>query len=113
MIGTVDGPNLVSHEMAGASAIDRPCRAAARPEPTVLGSANQEPLAETFGRHPAPFDGETRPLEHRMQNAGRQWADIAGRYQLKEPGIDRLVSWWHTDADLRRPMVVNPLLYPD
>jgi nucleoside-diphosphate-sugar epimerase len=63
-------------------------------------------LAQYFGIEPAPFDGETRPLEHRMQEAGRQWAEIASRYQLKEAGIDRLVSWWHTDADLGRPMEV-------
>jgi hypothetical protein len=44
-----------------------------------------------------------------MQDAGRQWADIAGRYHLKEPGIDRLVSWWHTDADLGRPLEVRIL----
>jgi hypothetical protein len=41
-----------------------------------------------------------------MQEASRQWAEIASRYQLKEAGIDRLVSWWHTDADLGRPMEV-------
>ncbi len=63
-------------------------------------------LAQYFGIEPAPFDGETRPLEHRMQDAGGQWADIAGRYQLKEPDIGKLVSWWHTDADLGRPMEV-------
>jgi hypothetical protein len=41
-----------------------------------------------------------------MQEASRQWSEIAGRYRLKESSIDRLVSWWHTDADLGRPMEV-------
>jgi nucleoside-diphosphate-sugar epimerase len=63
-------------------------------------------IAQYFGVEPVPFDGTTRPLESRMQNAGKQWADIAARHQLKEPDIDRLVSWWHTDADLGRPMEV-------
>jgi nucleoside-diphosphate-sugar epimerase len=63
-------------------------------------------LAQYFGIEPAPFDGETRPLEHRMQGAGEQWATIAARYQLREASIEKLVSWWHTDADLGRPMEV-------
>ena len=63
-------------------------------------------LAQYFGIEPAPFDGETRPLEHRMQGAGEQWAEIAARYHLREASIEKLVSWWHTDADLGRPMEV-------
>jgi nucleoside-diphosphate-sugar epimerase len=63
-------------------------------------------LAQYFGIEPAPIDGETRPLEHRMQGAGEQWATIAARYQLREASIEKLVSWWHTDADLGRPMEV-------
>jgi nucleoside-diphosphate-sugar epimerase len=63
-------------------------------------------IAEYFGLEPAPFDGQTRPLESRMQDAGKQWKDIATRHQLKEPNVDALVSWWHTDADLGRPMEV-------
>jgi len=63
-------------------------------------------LAQYFGIEPAPFDGETRPLERRMGDARDQWARIASRDKLREPDIDRLVSWWHTDADLGRPMEV-------
>ncbi|CAB3761939.1 SDR family oxidoreductase [Paraburkholderia humisilvae] len=63
-------------------------------------------IADYFGIEPAPFDGQIRPLETRMQDASKQWADIAARHQLKESDIDRLVSWWHTDADLGRPMEV-------
>jgi nucleoside-diphosphate-sugar epimerase len=63
-------------------------------------------LADYFGVEPAPFDGTTRPLESRMQDAGKQWQDIAARHRLKESDVDRLVSWWHTDADLGRPMEV-------
>jgi nucleoside-diphosphate-sugar epimerase len=63
-------------------------------------------LAEYFGIEPAPFDGETRPLEGRMQDAARQWQEIAARHGLAEADIGKLVSWWHTDADLGRPMEV-------
>jgi nucleoside-diphosphate-sugar epimerase len=63
-------------------------------------------VADYFGIEAAPFDGTTRPLEARMQNAGKQWSDIAGRYGLVESDIGKLASWWHTDADLGRPMEV-------
>jgi len=63
-------------------------------------------LAGYFGIEAAPFDGTVRPLEGRMQDAARQWIDVAAKYGLKEPDIDRLASWWHTDADLGRPMEV-------
>ncbi|HVE07246.1 MAG TPA: NAD-dependent dehydratase, partial [Paraburkholderia sp.] len=59
-----------------------------------------------FGVEAAPFDGTVRPLEARMQGAAQQWRDVAARFALKEPDVDRLVSWWHTDADLGRPMEV-------
>ncbi|MFE8103691.1 SDR family oxidoreductase [Brenneria goodwinii] len=63
-------------------------------------------LADYFGIEAAPFDGTERPLEGRMQDAARQWADIAAQHQLREPRIQQLASWWHTDADLGRPMEV-------
>jgi len=63
-------------------------------------------IAGYFGIEAVPFDGETRPLEGRMQEAGKAWADIAARFDLKEADIGKLASWWHTDADLGRPMEV-------
>jgi nucleoside-diphosphate-sugar epimerase len=42
------------------------------------------------------------PLEPRMQDAGRQWRAIVEKYSLAEPDVNRLASWWHTDADLGR-----------
>ncbi|SAL88223.1 NAD-dependent epimerase/dehydratase [Caballeronia arvi] len=63
-------------------------------------------IAEYFGIEPAPFDGQVRPLENRMQQTRKTWADIAARHALAEHDIDKLVSWWHTDADLGRPMEV-------
>ncbi len=63
-------------------------------------------LAAYFGVEPAPFDGVVRPLEARMQDAPEAWRAIAARHALAEPDIGRLASWWHTDADLGRPMEV-------
>ncbi|MGJ7486510.1 SDR family oxidoreductase [Variovorax sp. LT2P21] len=63
-------------------------------------------LADYFGIEAAPFDGTTRPLADRMADAPAQWAAIAAKHQLAEPNIDKLASWWHTDADLGRPMEV-------
>ncbi len=36
------------------------------------------------------------------------WAEIAERHGLVEADIDRLASWWHTDADLGRAMESSP-----
>lgn len=63
-------------------------------------------LADYFGIEAVQFDGEVRPLEGRMQNAGDAWRDIAARFDLKESDVGKLASWWHTDADLGRPMEV-------
>jgi nucleoside-diphosphate-sugar epimerase len=63
-------------------------------------------IAEYFGVEAAPFDGTGRPLEGRMQDAAVAWKEIAERHRLQEPAIEKLASWWHTDADLGRPMEV-------
>ena len=63
-------------------------------------------LADYFGIEAQPFDGVVRPLEGRMEGAAQAWADIAEQHQLTEPRIDKLASWWHTDADLGRTMEV-------
>jgi nucleoside-diphosphate-sugar epimerase len=63
-------------------------------------------LAAYFGIEAAPFDGTVRPLADRMEAGASQWKEIAARYQLREPDIGKLASWWHTDADLGRPMEV-------
>ncbi|RXH55295.1 SDR family oxidoreductase [Granulicella sibirica] len=61
-------------------------------------------LAARFGVEAAGPPNPIAPLETRMQNAALVWADIAAKYDLAEPDIDRLVSWWHTDADLGREL---------
>ena len=61
-------------------------------------------LAAYFGIEAAAFPASMMPLEGRMQEAQAAWTEIADKYQLAEPDIGKLASWWHTDADLGRPM---------
>lgn len=63
-------------------------------------------IAGWFGIDPVPFDGVVRPLEQQMSEDAEVWRDIAERHKLAEPKIDRLISPWHTDADLGRPIEV-------
>ncbi|CAO4174112.1 SDR family oxidoreductase [Methylorubrum populi] len=63
-------------------------------------------IAGWFGVEPAPFDGTVNPLEHQLAGAAPLWAEIAQRHNLIEPDLNRLVSPWHTDADLGRPIEV-------
>jgi len=52
------------------------------------------------------FAGEGAPLERQLANAAPLWKEIAARHRLVEPNLDILVSPWHTDADLGRPIEV-------
>jgi nucleoside-diphosphate-sugar epimerase len=63
-------------------------------------------IAGYFGIEPVAFDGVVRPLEGRMQDAAAQWQKIAAEFKLAEHDVSKLVSWWHTDADLGRDMEV-------
>ena len=63
-------------------------------------------IAEWFGLQPAPYPGAATPLEGQMADDGPVWARIAERDDLIEPELGRLVSPWHTDADLGRPIEV-------
>ncbi|HTJ28156.1 MAG TPA: SDR family oxidoreductase [Candidatus Limnocylindria bacterium] len=63
-----------------------------------------ERLAGWFGLEVAPFSGEGEPLERQLAGAGDLWAEIARKHGLIEPDLQRLVSAWHTDADLGRPI---------
>jgi hypothetical protein len=41
-----------------------------------------------------------------MADAADVWKDIAAQHGLVEPDIGRVASWWHTDSDLGREIVV-------
>src|ERR1700735_4217219 len=55
-------------------------------------------LAAYFGVEAAPPPAETAPLETQMSEAAPLWAEIAAKYGLVESNVDKLASWWHTDA---------------
>ena len=59
-------------------------------------------LAAALDVDPKPFDGEPAPLERQMADAAEIWPDIVHRHGLHDVPIERLASWWHTDADLGR-----------
>jgi nucleoside-diphosphate-sugar epimerase len=61
-------------------------------------------IAAQFGIEAAPYPGHPTPLEEQMKNGAAAWTDIAARYGLLETKLDRLVSPWHTDADLGRQL---------
>lgn len=63
-------------------------------------------IAQWFGVEPAGFDGTIHPLQQDMAGDGTLWEEIALKYNLKEPAINRLASAWHTDLDLGRPMEI-------
>jgi nucleoside-diphosphate-sugar epimerase len=63
-----------------------------------------ERIAKWFELEAAPFPGEGTPLEHQLAGAVPIWAEIADKHRLAEPDLGRLVSAWHTDADLGRPI---------
>ena len=63
-------------------------------------------VAQWFDIHPAPYPNETQPLEQQMANDADVWKTMAAQYGLKEADISRLISPWHTDADLGRPIEV-------
>ena len=63
-------------------------------------------IADWFGIEAAPFTGDLRPLERQMADDAALWVQLAIEQGLVEPDIHRLVSPWHTDADLGRPVEV-------
>jgi nucleoside-diphosphate-sugar epimerase len=63
-------------------------------------------IADWFGVKAVGFDGTIHPLEQEIANDGPLWKEIAAKYNLKEPVLERLASAWHTDLDLGRPIEV-------
>lgn len=51
---------------------------------------------------PAPYPGRPTPLVEQMADAAALWRQVAERHELREPDVDRLAPWWHTDSDLGR-----------
>ncbi|KAA3439751.1 SDR family oxidoreductase [Rufibacter hautae] len=63
-------------------------------------------LAQYFGVEAIGYEGSIQPLEVELANDGPLWQQIAEKYNLAEPNLERLASAWHTDLDLGRPIEV-------
>ena len=63
-------------------------------------------LAGCFGLPWEGFVDQPRPLVQQMAGMEDTWRRIAERHALVEPDLDRLASWWHSDADLGRTIEV-------
>lgn len=63
-------------------------------------------IAEYFGLEAADFPAAPAPLETQMADDQKAWSQIAAEHGLQESDISRLISPWHTDADLGRPIEV-------
>lgn len=61
-------------------------------------------VASALGVAAAPYPGKPTPLVEQMVDASTEWRQIAEQHGLVQPDVDRLASWWHTDADLGRTM---------
>ncbi|MFL5926232.1 MAG: SDR family oxidoreductase [Gaiellaceae bacterium] len=59
-------------------------------------------LAAALDVEPVGFSGEPAPLEQQMADAAEIWPQIVRKHGLRDTDVDRLASWWHTDADLGR-----------
>ncbi|KFE53314.1 SDR family oxidoreductase [Pseudomonas syringae] len=63
-------------------------------------------IAHWFGIEPAPFPESDAPLAEQMVDDAQAWKKLVEQHSLAEPDIDKLISPWHTDADLGRPIEV-------
>jgi len=63
-------------------------------------------IAEWFGVETATFNGNGVPLEEQLAGAESAWSGVAAKYGLIEGDVHKLISAWHTDADLGRPIEV-------
>jgi nucleoside-diphosphate-sugar epimerase len=63
-----------------------------------------EVLACDLGVEAGPYPGEARPLDVEMSGQDGAWREIVARHGLRPTELEGLVSWWHTDSDLGRPV---------
>ncbi len=61
-------------------------------------------VAQGLGLEPAPYPGHPTPLEEQMADAAPTWDRIVERHGLQPTRLEEIASWWHSDADLGRPL---------
>ena len=63
-----------------------------------------EKIAAFFELEASEYPGHPTPLVEQMRDAGPVWDRIVAKYGLERNPIDRVASWWHSDADLGRTL---------
>lgn len=61
-------------------------------------------IAGYFGLEVATYPGHPVPLEQQMADAPAVWAEIVAKHGLQDIAVNKLASWWHSDADLGRTL---------
>lgn len=61
-------------------------------------------IADYFGIEAAEYPGRPTPLEEQMVDADETWKEIVARHGLQDIPVNKLASWWHSDADLGRDL---------
>jgi nucleoside-diphosphate-sugar epimerase len=61
-------------------------------------------VADALEVEPAPYPGEPTPLEQSMAGTEAVWDDLVGKHGLIPNDLATVATWWHTDADLGRPI---------
>jgi nucleoside-diphosphate-sugar epimerase len=61
-------------------------------------------IAEYFDLEVAEYPGRPVPLQEQMANAPAIWSEIVAKRGLRDIPVNRLASWWHSDADLGRTL---------
>jgi nucleoside-diphosphate-sugar epimerase len=61
-------------------------------------------IAEYFGLEVGEYPGHPVPLEQQMADAPGIWSEIVAKHGLQDIPVNKLASWWHSDADLGRTL---------
>lgn len=61
-------------------------------------------IAGYFGLPVGEYPGHSVSLETQMADAPAIWAEIVAKHGLQDLSINKLASWWHSDADLGRTL---------
>jgi len=59
-------------------------------------------LADALEVEAVGFNGEVTPHQDQMADASEVWPEIVRRHDLRDTDVEKIASWWHTDADLGR-----------
>ncbi|WP_157017243.1 SDR family oxidoreductase [Mesorhizobium xinjiangense] len=61
-------------------------------------------IADYFELEVAEYPGHPTPLEEQMAGADTIWKEVVSKHGLQDTPVNKLASWWHSDADLGREL---------